>query len=243
MLKRNRLNIKQIPLLLTFFLFTTAMGQTVSEERPVSGFDKIELSGSGEVILVQDSLDGLTVEADKDILPYLVTEVRGRTLHLGKLERNWKRDNWFSGNGKRKFYVSMKTIKGISISGSGSVSSENIDTDMIGVNISGSGDIEVDAIRSDKIDLRISGSGGCTLAGNVNEQVISISGSGSYTAEDLASKYTEIRVSGSGNATVQVEESLDVRISGSGSIRYSGNPQDLSLASSGSGKVKKIRSH
>lgn len=243
MFKRNQIKIKKIPLLLTLFLFTAVMGQIVSEERSVSEFDKIVLSGSGEVILTQESVERLTIEAEKDILPYLVTEIRGRTLYLGKKKHNWKRGHWFDGHGKIKYYVSMKTIQGISISGSGSVNSQNIDTDRIKIGISGSGNIDVKAIRSDKIDLRISGSGDCQLAGNVNNQVVKISGSGSYLAPDLVSQRTKINISGSGKATVQVEEELDVRISGSGSIRYSGNPQDLSLASSGSGKMKKIRSN
>ncbi len=239
---KNPINIKQIPLLFTLFLSTAVMGQMVSEERPVSGFDEIVLSGSGEVILTQDAVERLTIEAEKDVLPYLDTEVRGRTLYLGKKKHNWKRGHWFDGHEKIKYYVSMKTIHGISISGSGSINSQNIDTDRIEIAISGSGDIDVKAIRSDKIDLRISGSGDCQLAGNVDDQDVIISGSGSYLAPELISQSTKISISGSGKATVQVEEELDVRISGSGSIRYSGNPQDLSLTSSGSGRVKKIRS-
>ena len=54
----------------------------VSESRDVSGFDRVSLSGSGEVIITQSGEESLSVETDDNIMQYVKTEVRGGTLYL-----------------------------------------------------------------------------------------------------------------------------------------------------------------
>jgi hypothetical protein len=50
----------------------------------------------------------------------------------------------------------------------------------------------------------------------------------------------DIRISGSGDVEVNVKESLEANISGSGSVTYRGNPAHVNSHSSGSGKVRKM---
>jgi hypothetical protein len=45
---------------------------------------------------------------------------------------------------------------------------------------------------------------------------------------------------GSGDATVAVSEFLDASVSGSGDIRYTGHPGQVSLHSGGSGHISAI---
>ncbi|WP_278021592.1 GIN domain-containing protein [Flavobacterium ginsengisoli] len=56
---------------------------------------------------------------------------------------------------------------------------------------------------------------------------------------DLKSKVVEANVSGSGNSKVACDESLTARVSGSGNIRYVGNPEKKDTKVSGSGTISK----
>ena len=58
-------------------------GDLITEVREVSGFDSIDLDGSGEVIITQGAGETLTVETDDNLMEHVETEVRGDTLHLG----------------------------------------------------------------------------------------------------------------------------------------------------------------
>jgi hypothetical protein len=57
-------------------------GKIVTETRQVSGFDKVSVSGGGELIIIQDGTESVTVETDDNLMQYLVAEVRGGTLDL-----------------------------------------------------------------------------------------------------------------------------------------------------------------
>ena len=229
-----------ITLLLPMLLGSMALGQIIKQERSVTGFDRVNLSGSGKVILTQGNRESLTVEAEEDMLPYIITEVRGRTLNLKVKERYWKKAHWGSSRNGIKYYVSMRSVQGVSVSGSGNITSEEIETDNLKTSISGSGKITIKSLQAEELNIHISGSGKCLMAGKVSIQNVTISGSGSYKGKDLKSDEATVHISGSGGATVWVEKEIDVQISGSGKVEYKGDPKFVSFQSSGSGRVKKI---
>lgn len=65
-----------------------------------------------------------------------------------------------------------------------------------------------------------------------------MSGSGEYHASALATKTALVQISSSGNAELMVSDVLQVQISGSGTLRYSGDPR-VTQDATGSGKVIK----
>ncbi len=188
-------------------------GPTRTESRTVNGFSKVELAGSGELIIDQTGSETLTIEAGEKVLPQLTSDVVGDTLVLGV-----RRGTFTAPGGKISYHLTVKDLTGLSVSGSGNVTAPKITTDSLGVDISGSGTV--------------------TVGGTARESQLSISGSGTYVAGDLASKTLRADISGSGDATVNVSDTLDVAISGSGSLTYSGEPTVRSDIS-GSGRVAK----
>ncbi len=227
-------NIKSI---LFLILIVGLYGQSghaglVTEERAVSEFNAVKLRGTGTVYLSQGNEETLTIEAAEDILPYIDSRVSNRTLILGK-KRNFR--GW-GRTGPINYYLKMKDIVGLNISGSGNIISEKVKSDELRLHISGSGDIEVDKIVANEISVYISGSGECQLSGKSDYQDIHISGSGDYKASKLKSDQVDVSVSGSGDVTVWVDDKLDVHISGSGKVGYYGRPA-VSTQSSGSGQT------
>jgi Putative auto-transporter adhesin, head GIN domain len=200
-------------LLVTACSVTKGSGKVVTQTRQVSGFTKVELSGSGELTIEKTGTESLTISAEDNLLPELTSEVSGGTLILGT-----KPSTTIAATKPITYSLTVKDLSGIAVSGSGSVRVSNLTTN--------------------SLTTKISGSGAITASGAVNDQDVDISGSGRYQAEQLPSKSVKVQVSGSGNASVLATDLLDVKISGSGTVTYSGNPQ-VSQEISGSGKLIK----
>jgi hypothetical protein len=212
---RNRclLAMVAVLLLVSGCSVVSGSGQVASETRQVSGFTGIDLSGVGEVIIEQGQSESLTIEADDNVLPVLTSEVEDSVLRLDQKPRTTVRTR-----NPIRYRVTLKDLTSLELSGSGSVSAENLRINALRVDIDGSGTID--------------------LAGSADEQRIEVSGSGQYDAAELSSRSVEVDISGSGKATVAVTEQLRVDISGSGTVTYSGDPQ-IDQSVSGSGRLVK----
>lgn len=232
----------------------TGSGIIAEESRDVSGFDAVDISGSGDVIITQGDAEGVTIEAEENLLPYIRTDVRGRTLYI-----YIDHTNLLTINTSRpmRFHVSMKDVTGLETSGSGSITSEKITTDRLDIDISGSGsikienlkagqltadvsgsgDIKFDNLETDRLRIDISGSGDSVIKGKAEIQELKISGSGACDHSGLKSKEVSIDVSGAGSVLVDAENTLNVTISGSGDVVYSGTPKMIQKIS-GSGDIR-----
>jgi hypothetical protein len=206
-------------------------GNVVTEEREVSGFDSVALSGIGRVIVTQGDEESLTIETDDNLMRYIESNVRNGTLELG-LARNTIPIPTQS----IIFRVSVDDLTGLTSSGAGSFEIEELDTDRLSVTLSGAGDIGINSLSATDLAVTISGAGNVDLAGQVETQEIDMSGLGNYSAPDLKSQTASVRISGAGNAVVWVLDTLDVEISGAGNVEYYGSPT-VTREISGAGKV------
>jgi predicted small secreted protein len=189
-------------------------GQISSESRQVSGFSKVELTGNGELTIEQTGAESLTISAEENLLPRVSSEVSGDTLVLGP-----KTIAKIFPTRPIKYALTVKDLTGLEVSGSGSAN--------------------VSKLATTSLSSKISGSGQITANGTADDQELDISGSGRYQAEQLISKTVKVTISGSGSADVHATELLDIQMSGSGALTYTGNPPQVTQEISGSGKVIK----
>lgn len=206
-------------------------GDLITETRQVSNFDSIVLNGSGDVIITQGGSESLTIETDDNVMGHVTAEVEGRTLKLG-----FKPGVNIISYTRLVFNVGVDDLTGLSISGSGDIESDMLETDRLDAKISGSGDIQIADLTTGEVNAEISGSGEIDLVGDIAAQDVRISGSGNYLAGDVCSGSVRVSISGSGDATVCATETLDANISGSGSVNYYGRPS-VNSSSSGSGDI------
>jgi hypothetical protein len=207
----------------------------ITQDRPVTGFDRLDVSGSGGVSIVQDGTESLTIATDDNVMQYVTSEVRGGTLYVG-----------LNVPGQRPIIPSqlqltlhVKHLSGMTSSGSWNMTSASLQTGNLEIATSGSGKVNISALTADKLTVNVSGSGNIQLAGTAASQQISISGSGKYLAGDLQTKTTSIDGSGSCNVTVWATTTLNASVSGSGTIGYYGSPQ-VTYDQSGSGNIKSL---
>ncbi len=212
-------------------------GNLTTETREVSGFDRISLSGTGNLIITQGETESLSIEAEDNIVDKITTEVSGETLEISYKHR-WP--FWPVWPTKEvNLTITLKSLESVKISGSGSASCDNLVGDSLNIEISGSGKIDM-AVELSELTSKISGTGEFIFSGTTETQSLEISGSGKYYARDLASKIADIKISGSGNAEVSAEEKLNVEISGSGNVKYLGSPS-INQKISGSGTVEELK--
>lgn len=229
--------MKKITVLAILMIFAAQASQAQTaykEKRQVSGFDEVSFALAGEVYINLGSGYSVELEGDKDYLGQVVTEVDGDNLKI-------RTDKWFNtGNNKVIVRITMPSIDGISVSGSGKVTvNDPLKGEDLDVAISGSGKIYLRDVALGEVGCSVSGSGSLNVAGNgtIKSLEMSVSGSGDYKGEATRVGTLDARISGSGSCDCYVTDMLRASISGSGSIYYSGNPK-IDASVSGSGKVR-----
>ena len=192
-------------------------GNIIKEQRNVSNFNSIDLSGSSEAFITQGEKESVIVETDENLISDIITVVKNGELTLSL--KNWI---WPT---TLKYHVTVKDINKVKLSGSGIIKSNNklITNDMM-FNLSGSGNIDI-SVEADKVQLKLSGSGQIMLTGKSNLNNILLSGSGMINGPDFISQKVIIKLSGSGSCLVNAVEELIVDLSGSGTVKYKGNPK------------------
>ena len=136
-----------------------------------------------------------------------------------------------------EFNITVASLKGIAISGSGDVVGKSrFVSDDFYAKISGAGDMVLELDVAD-LETKISGSGSMNLSGKTDRHDAAISGSGKINAFDMHAKNVSLKVSGSGDCKVNATETLNARVSGSGDVFYKGQPRITSKIS-GSGSLE-----
>ena len=211
-------------------------GEVVSESRPVSGFDRVHVKGAGALLISQGDAEGLTIEAEENILPLIISEIRDGELTIG-FERDGPKPARTTG--PITYSLSAKELRAIRRSGAGDTRAARLAAARLAIAVDGAGNVTVDDLGADDLRVEIAGAGSCDLAGEVARQEVAINGAGEYRAEGLASGDARIEISGAGRATVRVSDHLAVKIAGAGSVGYIGDPQ-VQRTIAGAGFVRRL---
>lgn len=217
------------------FTGTIGSGNVISEERKVEGFNKISVSAGINLFIKQDSNESLKIEAEDNLMPIIITEVKN-----GRLEIRFKQffSIGFSATKPVNVYVAVKNLNEINASSGASVKAEEIRTDNFKINLS-SGALGEIIVLASQIDADASSGSVIRISGKTDTQNINLSSSGNYDAENLSSKTAYVNVSSGSSAKVNVSDSLNVNISSGGVVQYVGSPKVSSDISSG-GILKNI---
>ncbi len=91
-----------------------AADDVVVEERDVSGFSGIVLSGSGDLHITQGDSESLRITAEPKVLAVLTSEVRGDVLHLSR-----KRGSNVRSRHSVRYDITLRELGRLGMSGSG----------------------------------------------------------------------------------------------------------------------------
>ena len=112
-------------ILLTFIGCNVTVADNNSKVmRSLNNVEGIVLIGSGNVDVVNGGNEEIKIIAPKELIPYLVTEVKDGSLLIGKRKKGWKK---FRSIGDRIHYeVTVKNIDHVKVSGSGNLNAEKL---------------------------------------------------------------------------------------------------------------------
>ncbi len=210
-------------------------GNVNTENRSVSSFTGIEVSGNAEIIIKQDSVYSVKVEADENLLNHIMTEVDGNTLEI--YPRNHA--NLKSTRGI-KVYISGPSIIYYKASGACIISTENkiTSTEKVYIDLSGASDVRME-LMAPTIEAELSGAGSIIISGQTKDFKVDGSGSTKIRCGDLLAENVMLDLSGASDAEVYASVKLDVEVSGAADVKYKGNAtvrKDIS----GAGSVRKV---
>ena len=211
---------------------TDGSGTVATEQRTPGLFSGIILSDNINVVLAQGE-HNVRVEADDNFLSLITTELRGTMLYIGV------NDNTCLRNGSATVYVTGPQLQRISTEGSGSITGRAaFSPESFTVVSIGSGDVQVTGATTRALSASIGGSGSIQIKGRATTLTAQLNGSGSLRAFETPVEEALIKLTGSGSAEVNVSRRLDVTLSGSGDVIYTGSPTIFSVIT-GSGTVKR----
>lgn len=210
-------------------------GNLETQDRPIQQAERIKLAGSYDVEITQGPTTSVKVEADENILPYILTRSEGGFLIIKSKDHiSLSTDNTI------KIFITTPKLEQVNLAGSGNIIGKSKFTggDKLTLKIAGAGDMKME-VNTPSIEAEIAGSGSMTLTGETRDQRIRISGVGDYIGEALKSENAVVKIAGSGNVKLFAAATLDVNIAGVGSVYYKGSPV-VKQHVAGSGEVKKL---
>ena len=213
---------------------TLGSGKVINEKRPAAAVKSVDLAGIGDLTIVQGEAEGLSIDAEDNVLPLLETKVEGGALRIGL-----KGD--VAPTKPVRMQLMVKALDSVQLSGSGKIHAEKLTAaGTLNVKLVGSGNIDLKGVECAKWVVALTGSGDVQAAGHAKEQTVEVTGSGDYEGYGLETGAADVTVSGSGDCEVSAKDKLNVTISGSGDVDYQGSPA-VTKKVSGSGVVSKQR--
>jgi hypothetical protein len=175
-------------------------GNIITKTYPLGDFTAIDLRASGQAIIKPGSQSEISITTDQNILPYIQTDIKNNVLRIKA-----KANKDYLPSSKSIFVITAKNLSTLTLNNANQVL--------------------LPLITGDKFKLIINGVGEAILVGSVKNLQISILGKGMVFAKDLTANKVDLEIDGIGEAILQVLSTLNIDLSGSGKIKYYGDPE------------------
>ncbi len=211
--------------------FKRGSGKLITETKSVANFNKVSTSSNIDVIITQGLSFEVVVEADDNIMKYVVVTVDNNTLKIGLAH------NTSFSNSHIKVKVTAPEYVALAASSSSSIKS-------IGV-IQVKENLKIDANSSANVNCNVNGntvlvsvhsSANIDLKGSIQNLVAETSSSADLNAFDLICENASAKANSSGTINVTVNHTLIANASSSGNVNYKGAAK-VTQSTNSSGEV------
>jgi hypothetical protein len=207
-------------------------GNVVKQTRELSSFTALEVGGAFHIVLKQGDKESVVVEADENLIEFIVTEVRGKSLVIKTSEE-------IHDSKVLNIYLTFKTLDEMEVSGACKLSSEDkLSFSELELECSGASDIILKMTATD-LNLDLSGASQINLFGSANTVNLDLSGASDLEAFELEVDKYSADISGASSAEIFVRTELTSDVSGAASLKYKGDPSTATNDVSGAASVKK----
>jgi hypothetical protein len=185
-------------------------GVAAEQARSVATFDAVELAGEGVLTVHVGSAQAVTVTADDNLIGRVTTNVRDGKLVIAT-------NGSFETRAPIGVDVAVPEFRAATLTGTGAVS--------------------VDGVNTSRFEVDLPGDGMVTVDGSAQRLGANLSGTGEARLQDLVARDVVASLSGTGQIQVHATHSLDASVSGTGTIEYAGNPSDVTQDVTGTGTI------
>ncbi len=214
-------------------------GSVTIQKKSVSAFSKVSLEASGNVKLIQGAEASVTIETYPNIAELFEIVVESNTLKIRQKKRGM--EYYDIDADKLDFVITNPTYDGINLSGSLNISApEKITVATTDIRVSGSGNIDLKDFHATDAKIIVSGSGNISCVGNADNLDVVVSGSGNIDLFSFPAKTATAKISGSGFINCLATEKYDLKLTGSGFIKYKKTNATVNSKSTGSGNIEMV---
>ncbi|CAN5128206.1 hypothetical protein BH09DEP1_BH09DEP1_6770 [soil metagenome] len=230
-------NLYFLMLLLLLFLLggcsEIKSSDKVTQEITIDKVRNISLSGYGDLILKQsDKEQKLSIETEKDILPYIKARVDGDRLII-KVETKKIRNP----QPQITFHVNVKTLNSLMTEGYVMVQDSDIKVDALKLEHRGSGSVKLN-LDVANLEIKSQGSISFNLHGAAKNQEIALAGAIKYNALSLQSSTCTLSGSGAVVVMLNCSELIQGELTGASNLIYKESPK-MEVSTSIASNVKK----
>jgi len=208
-------------------------GKVVTEERTVKSFEGVSASAGIDVVITQEEKEFLEVEADENLLEYIITEVNS-----GILKIHWKKGTNVRSYKKVLVHVTCKNLKSVRASSGADIYCKGvIKTNELTITSSSAADIDL-SVEAEIISCKASSGADVELKGKTNKLMTTCSSGADIEAMEIEANIVDAKASSGADITVTALKEISASASSGGDITYYGDPQVKNVRSSSGGSVK-----
>jgi hypothetical protein len=209
-------------LLLTFGVQAVQAGETVQgsgrmaqETRPIKGIARVDLATIGTLYLALGDKEELRVEAEDNLLPYLLTAAEGDELKMKARD-----DVELKPTQPVRFHLTVKKLNALAASSAGNVEAGPIKAERFLLVVGSAGNATIKSLKAKDLRVNINSAGGLTIeSGEVEKQAITQNSAGNYNARGLKSQKAQALVNSIGSLSYRGSPVVEEHATSLGTIR------------------------
>ncbi len=215
------------------FVPVSGAGNVVTQQMPITGFDKVAVSDAFHVDIRQSDSFRVVIRVNEDLIQHLQATKEGNTLKIGL------KGGYSISAATLQAEVSMPDLAGLEVSNASHVTVSGFkSTKSLNVAVSGAsyltGDIKTGDSRFDIADASQ-----VTLKGSGQDVTIDARGASQVNLADFSVVNATIKASGASQVTVNLSGKLNANASGASEVYYLGSPTLGTIDATGASKVKR----
>jgi len=208
----------------------TGNKNVITQDRKVSSFHAIKVSGGIDMELSQGNELRLQVEADENLMAIIHTEVSDGVLNI-------YHDENIHDAKTMKIHLTFQQLDAITASGGCDIESKHkLGFAKLKIDLSGGCDIKLDC-RAGSLVCKQSGGCDSEFSGEAEYGTFDVSGGCDVKATEFHLKNCTIDASGGSDVSVNVTGELNAQATGASDITYSGKPVKVIKSANGSSDI------
>lgn len=207
-------------------------GDLASRDVPVESFTAIDAQSAFDVRLRIGPSYEVVVRADDNLIDRVRSNVSGGTLQLG-LEGSVMRVTL-----EADVTVPDQALQSLQAGGAATIaSSDRLQGESLTLEADGASTVRLE-LAVQRLEAKANGASTIDVRGSADSLIASASGASTLRMFDLSAVDAEVDADGASTAEVTASGQLDARASGASTIRYGGEPAQVSRDSSGASRIE-----